>query len=87
MKEKIESANLKIGDVVTFLDLDSAFGRLTVVQKDDKQVEFFRIYTSLAGFTYSDNRVIPYIGTEKIVVPLPSSHVYEFIENIYRPNV
>jgi hypothetical protein len=80
--------NLKIGDVVFLLNGDKTISsgagkEMTVIEKTDNEVTFFRPYVHLADFIYTGG-VIPYTGVEKFSVPLGNPCQYLLIANIYR---
>ncbi len=87
--KKINQKDLQIGDVVILANngepLQSAGNQMTVINRTDKEITFFRPYVSLADFTYTGG-VIPYVGMEKFSVPFGNPSEYFLIENIFRPS-
>jgi hypothetical protein len=84
--ENILDSNLRIGDVVWQLRYDGTpynepFNDLTVINKTDSEITFFRPYVSLANFTYTGG-VIPYIGISQFNVPIRGVE-YLLRNNIY----
>ncbi len=81
----IEGSNLKIGDVVKLNNGShvSASQEMTVINKTEEEITFFRPYVNLSNFTYTGG-AIPYIGIEKFTVFLPNSNTYIIIDNIYK---
>jgi hypothetical protein len=80
--------NLKIGDVVFLLNGDKTISsgagkEMTVIEKTDDKVTFFRPYVSLGDFIHTGG-VTPYIGVETFSVPLANPCQYLLIANIYR---
>ena len=80
---------LEIGDVVTLTNQErnvkiilEPYCQLTVINKTEKEITFFKPYVSLADFTYTGG-VIPYIGVEKFSVPINNWQVYFIFGNIY----
>ena len=83
----MKAENLKIGDVVRLVpDTGNAFNDLTVINKTEKFIKFFRPYVSLADFTHVGG-VIPYIGVEQFEAYIDSTVEYVLLDNIYRENV
>lgn len=84
-----KTSELIIGDVVKLVESDgninesSANQEMTVIQKNEREVTFFRPYVHLGDFVYTGG-VIPYTGIEKFSVPADWHTRYLLIENIYR---
>ena len=85
MPETIKGANLRIGDVVRQMPINPAepFTELTVVNKTEDKVTFYRHYTHLADFTYTGG-VIAYVGVGTFDAFTNSPMEYMLIANIYR---
>ena len=83
MVKNVPIKDLKIGDVVKHSDYETSFDSMTVINKTDEIVKFFRPYVSLADFTYTGG-VIPYIGIEQFEAPLNGPSTYDVLDNIYR---
>lgn len=77
-------AELKIGDVVKFVNGNGPNAEMTVIQKTKDLIVLFRPFVLLSDFTCSDG-AIPYLGTEKIEFKLSTSTNREvnWIGNIY----
>lgn len=75
--------NLRIGDVVRLLPLTpDPFQDLTVINKTDKEITFFRTYVSLRDYISPHSGAPALIGIEQFSAPIRSLE-YQLLTNIY----
>lgn len=79
--------DLRIGDVVCFEHSEASIAnQMTVINKTENEVTFFRPYVQLSDFIYTGG-VIPYVGTEKFVAPIIRDTEFSLFGNIYRGKI
>jgi hypothetical protein len=72
---EILARECQLGDVVqTSPFVDASYADATVVRITDTEIYLFRPYVHTSDFSYSGNRIIPYVGFEQYQI-YPESRV------------